>query len=96
MFQRDTCSSGTDHYQIPSWSLKCRHGQYNVISTLRCKNEEKTLNKLSTKDVKTFSELLSCMIELFMDSSNMKDSHGLDASRFFHDELSSLDSSMIV
>ena len=47
----DTCSSRTDHVQIPSWSLEWRHGWFNDISILWCKkrkgwmkSQEKSVN----------------------------------------------------
>ena len=43
---------------------------------------------------KSFSAVLSCMIKLSKDSSKCEVRHRLDALRLFHDELSSLDSSM--
>ena len=49
---------------------------------------------LASNVKKTVFPLLSCMINLFMGSSNVKVYHWLDAPRLVNDQLSSLDSPM--
>ena len=73
---------GTDHDQISSWSLECRHGLFNDLSILRCKSE-KMLIELSKKTSKTYKALFK-YISTFMDSYNVKVCHKTDASRIVH------------
>ena len=48
------------------------YGQLKDLGILQCEKEEK-LHKLSRKKTsKSFSALLSCMIKIFTDSSNVK------------------------
>ena len=75
LFHRDRCcSSGIDHDQMSSWSLECRHDQFNDPSILHHKKIKK-MNELSRNRVKTFSVFLNSVIKKITDSSNVKFRH---------------------
>ena len=94
MIHRVTCSSGSDHVQIWSWSLGCHHGQFNDLWSDSQTDRQQASVILASDVKKTVFPLLSCMINLFMGSSNLKVYHWLDAPRLVNDQLSSLDSPM--
>ena len=91
-------SIGT-HVKLDMAMIKS-HGQLKVIMvssiTSIFRNVKRKESWMNSRKItcKTLIYLLSCMIKLFKDSSNVKVRHRLDDSRLVHDELSSLDSSM--
>ena len=68
---RDTCLSGSDHNQISLWIIGSDYGKFNDLAFYSAKRR-KVKWSLEKRVSKSFSASLSCMIKVFMDSSNVK------------------------